>query len=109
MTNYRRGGTYEYIAKKQLEEQGYVVIRSAGSHGPADLVATNDWEIKFIQIKFQKDKKINLNKYSEDIEALRKIPISLHNDVRRELWIRIKGNTEWKKYLILNMSEVLLN
>ncbi len=40
MTQSRAKGTrLERAAKRRLEEKGYVVIRSAGSHGPFDLVA----------------------------------------------------------------------
>ena len=38
-TRYRRGANIEYRAKAALQSQGYLVIRAAGSHGPADLVA----------------------------------------------------------------------
>ncbi len=34
-----KGTRLERVAKRRLEEKGYVVIRSAGSHGPFDLIA----------------------------------------------------------------------
>ena len=50
--NYLTGRAYEYKAKRVLEEQGYTVIRTAGSHGPWDLVATREGEkVRCIQIK----------------------------------------------------------
>lgn len=48
---YRRGARIEYIIKKIYEDDGYTVFRSAGSHGPADLVAVNGKSVLFIQIK----------------------------------------------------------
>ena len=39
MTNYSKGASFERRVKKELERLGYYVIRSAGSHGYADLVA----------------------------------------------------------------------
>jgi Holliday junction resolvase len=36
---YRAGRALEYLIKDKLEKQGYFVIRAAGSHGVADLVA----------------------------------------------------------------------
>lgn len=39
MTKYTRGANYERLMKKRLEALGYYVVRSAGSHGVADLVA----------------------------------------------------------------------
>jgi Holliday junction resolvase len=51
--NYQSGRRKEYKIKKQLEESGCIVLRTAGSHGFADLVAINIEErtIKFIQCK----------------------------------------------------------
>lgn len=37
--NYQKGARLEYATKKKWEERGYFVVRSAGSHGKADLVA----------------------------------------------------------------------
>lgn len=39
MTAYRRGADFERRVKQRLEEQGWTVFRTAGSHSPADLVA----------------------------------------------------------------------
>ena len=39
MSHYRKGSDFERFVKYQLEEEGWFVVRSAGSHGPADLVA----------------------------------------------------------------------
>lgn len=38
-SQYRRGAEFERSAKRALQEQGFFVVRAAGSHGPADLVA----------------------------------------------------------------------
>lgn len=39
MTNRQRGDYFERQARDALEAVGWFVIRAAGSHGPADLVA----------------------------------------------------------------------
>lgn len=39
MTNYRRGADFERKVAQALEACGAFVVRSAGSHGPVDLVA----------------------------------------------------------------------
>ncbi len=36
---WAKGARLERLVKRRLEERGYFVIRSAGSHGPCDLVA----------------------------------------------------------------------
>ncbi len=52
-TNYQKGRAKEYQIKKQLESEGWTVLRSAGSHGFADLVAIHQElrVIKFVQCK----------------------------------------------------------
>ena len=54
---YRKGAKYEYYVKKTLEEKGYLVVRSAGSHGPFDLVAIDikKREILLVQVKKRKN------------------------------------------------------
>lgn len=37
-SRYRAGRAYEYACKKKLEAEGWTVLRTAGSHGEADLV-----------------------------------------------------------------------
>lgn len=37
--SYRKGARLEYWVKQKLEKNGYYVVRSAGSHGVADLIA----------------------------------------------------------------------
>jgi Archaeal holliday junction resolvase (hjc). len=57
--NYIKGRNKEYRVKRKLEEQGYYVIRSAGSHSFFDLVAINTEkkEILLVQVKTRIDKK----------------------------------------------------
>lgn len=39
MTRYKRGADFERKVKVDLQAHGWFVVRSAGSHGPVDLVA----------------------------------------------------------------------
>ena len=50
-TAYRRGYNFEDRCRKALERLGYVVVRSAGSKGPADLVALRDGVVLLVQCK----------------------------------------------------------
>ena len=53
MTNYSRGRSKEYELKRQLEEDGYTVLRTAGSHGAFDLICyKQDTEVSFYQVKY---------------------------------------------------------
>lgn len=52
--NYRRGVAIERKAKAELELDGYTVVRTAGSHGPWDLVAVKEGSqepVRCIQVK----------------------------------------------------------
>jgi Holliday junction resolvase len=37
VSQYRRGAAFEYRVRDFFEREGFIVIRSAGSHGPVDL------------------------------------------------------------------------
>ena len=51
--NYQKGRRKEYSLKKKFEREGFIVLRTAGSHGFADLIAIDRDArvIKFIQCK----------------------------------------------------------
>ena len=77
---YRKGRYYERKTRKILEEKKYYTIRSAASKGIVDIVAINNQEVIFIQVKsgsspFSKKDKV---KFSN-------LPIPLN--CRKELWI----------------------
>jgi Holliday junction resolvase len=70
--NYVKGRNAEYYWKKKLESQGFAVIRTAGSHSPADLIAGNGDFVYAIQVKASK-KKLSKNEQDELIEFAKKI------------------------------------
>lgn len=41
----------EYQSKARLEQSGYTVFRTAGSHGAADLIAIDQHTIILVQVK----------------------------------------------------------
>lgn len=49
--NYKKGRLIEYEARNILRDKTYVVIRSAGSKGPADIIAGKSFETWAIEIK----------------------------------------------------------
>lgn len=51
MNQYARGARVEYQVRDHMGERGYDVVRAAGSKGKIDLVAFNDHELCFIQVK----------------------------------------------------------
>lgn len=42
--NYNAGRSFEYRVRKELQSLGFVVLRTAGSHGPIDLIAVKPGE-----------------------------------------------------------------
>lgn len=50
-TNYQRGANFERKVAGDLERHGYVTVRSAGSHSPADVVAMRYGTIAAVQCK----------------------------------------------------------
>lgn len=64
MTNYEKGSNRERYIKKKLEKAGYLVVRSAGSHSPIDLIAIDrEGSLLFLQVKpkkFSNNKAIQL-------------------------------------------------
>ncbi len=55
MTAYARGVYFERRVAENLRKKGCVTIRSAGSHGPCDIVCAKGGEILIIQCKFDCD------------------------------------------------------
>jgi len=55
MNNKQRGTATERIAEARLVNMGFQVVRSAGSHSAADLVAVNENAVLFVQCKRTKD------------------------------------------------------
>lgn len=50
-TNKARGTAFERKVSAALTEDGYLVIRAAGSHGAADLIAIKPGQVLFVQVK----------------------------------------------------------
>lgn len=80
--NYLRGYRAELAARKELERQGYVVVRAAGSKGPVDLVAVGADTVRLVQVKRAREGKRGL---AEALRELGKIPVPPCGT--RELWV----------------------
>jgi len=51
MSAYSKGANFERRVRGYLQEIGFVVFRSAGSHTPADLIALKAGEVLLVQCK----------------------------------------------------------
>lgn len=102
MTNrrYDSGRAFEYRAKAYLERRGFKVVRSAGSHGPIDLLAgRHEATIPFtfgtrlaVQCKHGRSK-FSAKDAAELIEwasAFDAIPILISNDGRKLITSRVE-------------------
>lgn len=69
MSNYGKGANYERKLMAQLERMGYKSFRSAGSHGPVDVIALDPvlGKIIFIQAK---RKKLSPAEFNEALDKL---------------------------------------
>lgn len=96
--NYQRGTRFERIIIQTLEKLGYSTLRTAGSHGFADIVAVNCNLVRFIQSKVTKDKKIRISTYKTDIAKI--LGTNIPDNTTKELWIK-RDREEAYKILIL--------
>jgi len=96
VTNYRTGVRLEYRAMELLRRRGWYVVRSAGSHGRADLIALSptDGHAVLIQCKTG-------SLHHEEWQRLRETAIRYHatpiiaawNETRRKVvWLVITGD-----------------
>jgi len=73
-SSYERGRSSEYYVKMLLESMGYLfIIRSAASHTPIDLLASNGSEIIAVQVKtrgyLNENERRNLTKWASCLKA----------------------------------------
>ncbi|RDV82328.1 hypothetical protein [Ammonifex thiophilus] len=80
--NYRRGYLAELRAKGELEKEGYLVLRTAGSKGPFDLVAVRKDGVRLIQVKRCRD---GDGIRPGDLRALGALPVP--PGTTKELWV----------------------
>ncbi|RDV81257.1 hypothetical protein [Ammonifex thiophilus] len=80
--NYRRGYLTELKAKEELEREGYLVLRTAGSKGPFDLVAVSGERVRLVQVKRHKD---GDGVRPGDLRALSALPVP--PNATKELWV----------------------
>jgi len=78
------GTTWERTVRAVYEANSFTVIRSAGSKGPADLIAWDKEVVHLIQCKKERKK----NNYYEDMKRLRGVPTPLFQKWVKVLWIK---------------------
>ena len=76
MSQYRKGRRFEYLVRDHLRKLGWTVFRLAGSK-PLDLVAVRQGKVVFVECKFKKPTKKEIEKV-EMFAALLQLPVFLH-------------------------------
>jgi Holliday junction resolvase len=74
LSRYKIGRALEYDLKRHLEQDGWRVIRSAGSHSPVDLVAFRHQCLIFLQVQkngtLPKEKRNALALWAKEAKAI---------------------------------------
>ncbi len=91
MTNYRRGVETERRIVEILESAGYVAQRSAGSHGPWDVVAVGPAGVRFIQAKRSKTDTGWEREYELAMEEMGQLPRLQGVSYECWVWVDRKG------------------
>ncbi len=74
--NYVSGRRFEYAIKKELEQRGWIAIRSAGSHSPFDIIAIKGNKILLLQLKHYKNGIMPLTEYKKEMTKIFKLNIA---------------------------------
>ena len=91
MTRYTLGVKAEYAARDKLLEMGAsLVVRSAGSHGPVDLVAFFPDYTLLVQIKTTTRKNPS---YRDDLDKLAAVDVA--SNCVKELWCWFRNKRAW--------------
>jgi len=114
-SKYRKGHRWELKVKKMWEAKGYVVYRSAGSKGAADLIALKDGQIVLIQVKVNnKPTRKEVLKLKKEAKKCKATPLLvLWNSKKREVEVynlnltkRKVGNDGSKSICVEETNEV---
>jgi hypothetical protein len=103
VSRYAAGRRLEWKTRKALKNRGYLVIRSAGSKGPADLVAFKDNHFPvFVQCKRGKMSRKEWMEFVDISWGLQVIPVCADLDglwhlfdyPKRDVFMDIEDNGE---------------
>ena len=91
MTNYRRGVETERKIMAILEEAGYVAVRTAGSHGPVDVIGIGPTGVRCIQAKRSKEPTGWESEFEQAMDTLRELPKIPSVSYECWVWVDRKG------------------
>ena len=91
-SNYTQGSRIEYKVVKLFQNWGYEARRTAGSHGPYDVIVIGDKEIYLIQCKKYKTK---CPSYTKEVAPLVALPVPANVKKFLAVWQEGKGWDKW--------------
>ncbi len=92
--HYVKGRRAEYRTIKHLEKDGFVCFRTAGSHGLFDVIALDDYDVYFIQVK------IDCLPSSKEVEKITNSPFPKLKNCHREIWVWTTRVKEPEVYVV---------
>jgi len=98
MTNYERGVEKERKAQEQLRAVGCKAMRTAGSHGIADVIAVCPSGVRLIQIKRAKQDQDWKADFEGAVEAMDDLIVG--NGISKEVWLWVDYQG-WKKQKVV--------
>ena len=95
MTQYKKGKRIEYKARDELIKEGFQVMTSSRSLGIFDIIAWNEFSVRWIQIKSCSEKKFYPEKI--ELEELEKVKVPCGYDKEVWIWFKFKrkGCRKW--------------
>lgn len=98
-TNYQRGYETERKIMEQLADQGYLVLRSAGSHSKIDVLGLR--RDRIIAVQSKRTKKFSMSSYRKEIQAIQELieQFQLTNvDFEFWVWVDRQGFRKWEVF-----------
>lgn len=86
--SYARGYYAEKKTQKKLEDEGYDTMRSGGSRGTWDVIAWDDYSIRYIQVKR------DCVPPSKELRKIKKARVPKFKTCTKEIWIWETRNPE---------------
>jgi Holliday junction resolvase len=97
--HYERGRRFEWLVKKDMEDQGWLSFRTAGSHGLFDIICICEEDhgacVRLIQCKTTDNEKTEKSLLKEFINTLH---FDQGSDIQQLLAVKVTGKSSYKLY-----------
>jgi len=93
----KKGSRFEWALRAYFEQNGYLAIRSAGSHTIVDLLVITPQILLLIQAKTTSYKGDVINLFKDEIEELR--VVKGPNNCKKEFWVKKNNGKIYRRIL----------